>query len=63
MLTVTADGTVVRRNVTLGERREENVVVHEGVDEGDQVIVRGLQQVRPGMVVQSKPIAGLEQQE
>jgi hypothetical protein len=25
------------------------------------VIVRGLQQVRPGMVVQSKPISGLEQ--
>jgi hypothetical protein len=34
-----------------------------GVEEGEKVIVRGLQQVRPGLVVKSKPIAGLEQQE
>ncbi|MCB1690742.1 MAG: efflux RND transporter periplasmic adaptor subunit [Halioglobus sp.] len=63
VLTVTADGTVERHNVTLGERREHKVLVEEGVEEGDLVIVRGLQQVRPGMTVQSKSIAGLEQQE
>ncbi len=63
VLTVTAEGAVERHNVTLGERREDKVLVQAGVDEGDQVIVRGLQQVRPGMVVQSKSIAGLEQQE
>jgi membrane fusion protein (multidrug efflux system) len=63
VLTVTEEGMVERHNVTLGERREDKVLVHAGVEEGDQVIVRGLQQVRPGMVVQSKPIAGLEQQE
>ena len=62
VLAVTADGTVERHNVTLGERREDKVLVMEGVEEGDQVIVRGLQQVRPGMVVQSKSISGLEQQ-
>jgi membrane fusion protein (multidrug efflux system) len=63
VLTVTAEGKVERHNVTLGERRDDKVLVHAGVAEGDQVIVRGLQQVRPGMVVQSNPIAGLEQQE
>jgi len=63
VLTVDGDGTVQRHNVSLGERREENVLVLAGVEEGDQVIVRGLQQVRPGVVVKSKPIAGLEQQE
>lgn len=63
VLAVTADGEVQRHNVSLGERREDKVVVYDGVDEGDQVIVRGLQQVRPGMVVQSKSIDGLEQQE
>ncbi len=63
VLAVTADGMVERHNVALGERREDRVLVEGGVDEGDQVIVRGLQQVRPGMVVQSKSIAGLEQQD
>jgi membrane fusion protein (multidrug efflux system) len=63
VLAVTEDGTVQRHNVTLGERREDKVLVSGGVAEGDQVIVRGLQQVRPGVVVKSKPIAGLEQQE
>ena len=63
VLTVTADGMVARHNVALGERREDKVLVQAGVEEGDQVIVRGLQQVRPGMVVQSKLISGLEQQD
>jgi len=63
VLAVTEDGTVQRHNVSLGERREDKVVVLAGVAEGDQVIVRGLQQVRPGVVVKSKPITGLEQQE
>lgn len=62
VLAVTEDGTVQRHNVSLGERREDKVVVLAGVAEGDQVIVRGLQQVRPGVVVKSKPITGLEQQ-
>ncbi|CAA0126251.1 Efflux pump periplasmic linker BepF [Halioglobus japonicus] len=62
VLVVTADGTVERHNVSLGERREDKVLVQAGVEEGDQVIVRGLQQVRPGMVVQSKSLTGLEQQ-
>lgn len=61
VLAVTADGKVERHNVTLGERREDQVLVEGGVEEGDQVIVRGLQQVRPGMVVQSKPIEVVEQ--
>jgi membrane fusion protein (multidrug efflux system) len=63
VLAVTAEGVVERHNVTLGERREDKVLVEQGIEEGEQVIVRGLQQVRPGMVVQSKSIAGLEQRE
>ena len=63
VLAVAADGTVERHNVTLGERREDKVLVEQGIDEGAQVIVRGLQQVRPKMVVKSKSIAGLGQQE
>ena len=63
ILAVSEDGTVQRHNVSLGERREDKVLVLAGVEEGEKVIVRGLQQVRPGLVVKSKPITGLDQQE
>jgi membrane fusion protein (multidrug efflux system) len=51
VLLVDGSNTVVRRNVELGERFDDMVLVHKGVDAGDRVIVRGLQQVRPGMPV------------
>ena len=59
VLIVDGGNKVVRRGVELGERREDQVVVKAGLDEGDRVIVRGLQQVRPGMPVevQSPPAA------
>ncbi|MCX2979545.1 efflux RND transporter periplasmic adaptor subunit [Halieaceae bacterium IMCC14734] len=56
-LAVDADSMVRRRNVALGERIDEKVVVKEGVDEGEQIIVRGLQQVRPGLRVKSRSLA------
>lgn len=62
VLIVDDAGTVVRRNVELGARREDKVLVEQGVTVGEQVIVRGLQQVRPGMVVKIKSIAGLDPQ-
>lgn len=52
VLVVDAASTVVRRNVELGDRFDDLVIVKEGVEEGDRVIVRGLQQVRPGMPVE-----------
>lgn len=60
VLTVDTDSTVVRRNVELGRRNDDKVLVMRGVDEGDRVIVRGLQQVRPGMPVQAKALPGAE---
>ena len=54
VLTVDAGSTVVRRNVELGNRVDDQVRVKRGVDEGDRVIVRGLQQVRPGMPVTTR---------
>ena len=59
VLIVDGGNKVVRRGVELGERSEDQVVVKAGLDEGDRVIVRGLQQVRPGMPVevQSPPAA------
>ena len=51
VLTVDGGNMIVRRNVELGHRSDDMVLVRQGVDEGDVVVVRGLQQVRPGMPV------------
>ena len=51
VLIVDGDSTVARRNVELGERVEDQVMVLAGLEVGDRVVVRGLQQVRPGMPV------------
>jgi membrane fusion protein (multidrug efflux system) len=61
VLIVDAGSTVVRRNVELGNRLDDMVLVKLGVEEGDRVIVRGLQQVRPGMPVQTKSLPYKEQ--
>jgi membrane fusion protein (multidrug efflux system) len=52
VLVVGADSTVSRRNVELGDRFDDLVLALDGVEAGDRVIVRGLQQVRPGMPVE-----------
>lgn len=50
-LAVDNNSAVVRRGVELGHRLDAKVLVISGLSEGEQVIVRGLQQVRPGMTV------------
>lgn len=47
--TVGADNLVVRKNVELGQRQGIYWVVERGLEEGDLVIVNGIQKVRPGM--------------
>lgn len=54
VLLVDGGSIVVRRNVELGDRFDDKVLVKKGVDAGDRAIVRGLQQVRPGMPVKTK---------
>ncbi|MEE4174084.1 MAG: efflux RND transporter periplasmic adaptor subunit [Xanthomonadales bacterium] len=51
------DDTVARRNVTLGQRQGVNWVVLDGLEEGDRVIVNGIQKVRSGMTVTASPVA------
>jgi membrane fusion protein (multidrug efflux system) len=60
VLIVDAGSTVARRNVELADRFDDKVLVLAGVDEGDQVIVRGLQQVRPGVPVRIRSLPGSE---
>jgi len=54
------------RPIKIGPRYKGQVVVTEGLKEGEKVIVEGVQKVRPGMVVTAKPYqepqAGLEEQ-
>ena len=52
-----ADGTVARRNVTLGPLVSGLRVVREGIAGGDWVITRGLQRARPGIKVTMKEVA------
>ena len=42
---------VKRINIQTGSRFDENVLVESGLDEGAQVIIRGIQKVRPGNAV------------
>jgi membrane fusion protein (multidrug efflux system) len=62
VLIVDTGSTVVRRNVELGDRLDDKVLVKKGVDEGDRVVVRGLQQVRPGMPVTTRSLTSPEPQ-
>jgi len=39
------------RRITTGAERGRDIVVSEGLKEGDLVIVEGIQKVRPGQVV------------
>lgn len=52
---VAPDGTADLRPVTLGPRYGALWVVETGVAAGDQVVVEGMQFVRPGMKVAAKP--------
>ena len=51
VLVVDSNGAVQRHNVELDQRIDHLVRVVKCVEEGERVIVRGLQQVRPGMQV------------
>ena len=54
-LVVDSENKVVQRYLTLDDPVETDFVVTSGLSEGEQVIVQGLQKVRPGVEVQ--PVA------
>ena len=51
VLVVTGQDEVKRRNVTLGAKREDMVVIEDGLTAQEWVIVEGLQRARPGTKV------------
>ncbi len=50
---VGADGVATRRTVELGPQRGEMRIISNGLKAGEQVIVKGLQRVRPGQKVEA----------
>jgi RND family efflux transporter MFP subunit len=52
---VGADNKAEIRPIKIGPRYNRQVVVTEGLKEGDKVIVEGMQKVRPGMILNAKP--------
>jgi len=56
VLAAAADGTVSAKRVEVVSSVGANWVIGQGLDDGDQVIVSGLQMARPGMKVVPKPI-------
>jgi membrane fusion protein (multidrug efflux system) len=53
---VVEDGKAAVRRVKPGGESGPNVVVDEGLKGGEQVIVEGLQSIRPGQPVQASPM-------
>lgn len=51
VLIVDAESKVGTRRVTTGDRRDGDIVILEGLEAGETVIVDGIQKVRPGMTV------------
>jgi RND family efflux transporter MFP subunit len=51
---VGSDGVAARRNVELGHQRGDMRIVTTGLQAGEQVIVKGLQRVRPGQKVEAQ---------
>jgi membrane fusion protein (multidrug efflux system) len=51
VLVVGSDKKVEQRRITTGADQGRDIVVSDGLKEGEQVIVEGIQKVRPGQVV------------
>jgi membrane fusion protein (multidrug efflux system) len=52
---VAEDGTVVHRNIDLGEQGEGQWAIRDGLKPGERVIVDGWQKVQPGQHVEARP--------
>jgi membrane fusion protein, multidrug efflux system len=53
---VVEDGKAAVKRIKTGGENGSNVVVNEGLKGGEQVIVEGLQSIRPGQPVQASPM-------
>ncbi len=58
VLVVDATKKVEQRRVTTGAEQGRDIVVTDGLKEGEQIIVEGIQKVRPGQVVTTTVVPG-----
>jgi len=58
VLTLTASNTVDYRSVKIGPVIDGKRIVRSGLEEGEKVVVNGLQRVRPGMAVLAQEVPG-----
>lgn len=58
VLLVGADNVVVKRGVELGKRADGLVIIEDGLEPGERIIVEGLVSARPGAPVQVLPSEG-----
>lgn len=56
VFTVDAANKIVRRNVVMGDRVGSDVVISKGLDEGESVVVQGVQKIRVGQKVRTRDI-------
>jgi membrane fusion protein, multidrug efflux system len=52
---VDSDNKVVARTVATAERVGDRWIIQQGLKPGDRIIVEGMQKVRPGSIVKTKP--------
>ena len=55
VMLIDADGKAAVRQVTVGAIQGTDMLITAGLQPGDQVIVNGLQKLRPGAAVNPKP--------
>jgi membrane fusion protein (multidrug efflux system) len=58
VLVVDAAKKVEQRRITTGAEQGRDIVVTDGLKEGEQVIIEGIQKVRPGQVVTATVVPG-----
>ncbi len=58
VLVVGADNKVEARPVGLGERQGAEVIIESGLEEGETIVVEGMQKVRPGAAVTPTQASG-----
>lgn len=60
VMVVDAEGKAQVRRIQAGREVGPDIVVTQGLEEGDLVITEGVQKIRPGQVVSATPAAGLK---
>lgn len=58
VLLVEADGTVTQRPIEVERAVDHNWLVRSGLQGGEEIILEGIQKIRPGMKVSTVPFAG-----